>query len=565
MVFMALFERSEKKHHRVRFVPLGGITGVTKNMYVYELYEGNTLTDILIVDCGIGFSKEKELGVDFVIPDISYLKDKRDKIRAVVFTHGHEDHITALRFHFEALGKPPLYASTLTASLIEEKAKEFGLGISVNRITYRKKYTLGSFGVEFLELTHSIPDTTHIVITTPLGVFYHGSDFKFDLTPPYGNPPDLYGIAQAGERGVLCLLSDCLGAENKGFTESEKIVGNTFDEEMKKTKGAFYMTTFSSNISRIHQCIETAIKYNRKICFIGRSMKTNTLLAQRIKYLPIPHKQLAKEEDLQRYAPSKLCIIIAGSQGQYDSALSKLANRENPHISVKRGDRVVFSSDPIPGYENEVYDLIEGLSRAGASVVYSDIHGELHASGHGNQEDLKLLMRLTKPRCLIPIGGTVRHQLQYLELAKEIGHGEKDVFLLDETDTVWFERGKTYRGDKVPSKNIFVDAYGVGDVGNVVLRDRQTLSQEGMVAVVLILDAEYRTITAPQYISYGFIGKADRQGIFSKSENVIGKILERRKHEGLESMRSFMIKELETFFCRETGRKPLVAVEIIQV
>src|SRR3990167_6388608 len=395
-------------NYKLHFVPLGGIVGVTKNMYVYEMYNDDKLKDIIIIDCGIGFPKEKELGVDFVITDISYLMDKKQFIRAILITHGHEDHTSALPLLYDDLGRPPVYASLLTSMFIENKFKDKHKKILVNRVDFNKEYIFGDFRASYLKMTHSIPDTTHIILKTPVGTIYHGSDFKLDLTPPYGPGPDFYKITKAGNEGILCLLSDCLGAEREGLTLSENIVGQTFEDEMRKTKGKFIMTTFSSNISRIRQCVDAAIKFNRKIVFLGRSMKENTRIAAEIGYLPIPESLNTNEVNVMKLSPNKVCIIAAGSQGQFGSALSKLANNRNPNVKIKPGDKVVFSSDPIPGSENEVYALIEELSLMGADVVYSDIQDQLHASGHGNQEDLKFLVRFTDPKYFIPIGGTVR-------------------------------------------------------------------------------------------------------------------------------------------------------------
>jgi len=457
---------------KLRFIPLGGVVGVTKNMYVYELYENDILKDILIVDCGIGFPMEKELGVDFVIPDITYLKGKADKIRAILVTHGHEDHTSALPYHYKDLGSPSILTSNLTASFIENKFKEFDIPSKVERVSYDKEYTFGGFQIKFIRVTHSIPDTTHILIKTPIGDIYHGADFKFDLTPPFGFPPDFYEITKAGHDGLLCLLSDALGSERDGLTLSEAIVGQTFEDTMRKTRGKFIMTTFSSNISRIRQCVEAAIKFNRKIIFLGRSMRENTRIAKEINYLPIPHNLLGKEEEVMQLPPNKVCLIVAGSQGQYGSALSKLANKMNKNVKIKAGDRVIISSDPIPGNENEVYALIEELTLQGADVVYSDIQDQLHASGHGSREDLKLLIRLTNPKYFIPIGGTVRHQQQYRKLTEELGYRSDSVFLLQEGETVWFTKNKATLGDTIETRNIYVDAYGIGDVGSIVLRDR---------------------------------------------------------------------------------------------
>ncbi|MEK7110203.1 MAG: ribonuclease J, partial [Patescibacteria group bacterium] len=446
-----------------------------------ESYENEKLKDIVVVDCGIGFPKEKELGVDFVIPDISYLMDKKQFIRAILITHGHEDHTSALPLLYDDLGRPPVYASLLTSMFIENKFKDKHKKILVNRVDFNKEYIFGDFRISYLKMTHSIPDTTHIIIKTPVGTIYHGSDFKLDLTPPYGPGPDFYKITKAGHEGILCLLSDCLGSEREGLTLSENIVGQTFEDEMRKTKGKFIMTTFSSNISRIRQCVDAAIKFNRKICFLGRSMRENTKIAASIGYLPIPQSLFIKEEEVGRLPAGKICLIVAGSQGQYGSALSKLADRQNKNIAIKSGDKIIFSSDPIPGNENGVYETIEQLSEEGADVVYSDIADQLHSSGHGNQEDLKFLIRFTNPRYFIPIGGTIRHQKQYENLVEQLGYAKKDVYSLNEGETVWFVKNKAYKGDKVETKNIYVDAYGIGDVGSVILRDRKTLATDGIV------------------------------------------------------------------------------------
>lgn len=566
--------------YKLRFIPLGGVVGVTKNMYVYELYESESLKDILIVDCGIGFPQEKELGVDFVIPDISYLTDKASKIKAIILSHGHEDHTSALPYHYETLGRPPVFASRLTSVFVENKFKEFGQKVIMNQVTYEKEYRFGMFTVSFIRVTHSIPDTLHILIKTPVGSFYHGTDFKLDLTPPHGSYPDFYSITKAGKEGVLCLLSDCLGAEREGLTLSENIVGQTFEDEMRKTKGKFLMTTFSSNISRIRQCVEAAIKFNRKIVFLGRSMKENTRLANQIGYLPIPVSLTAKEEEVMRLPPNRVCLIVAGSQGQYDSALAKLANNRNPNVKIKPGDRVILSSDPIPGNENEVYALIEELSLLGAEVIYSDIHDQLHASGHGNQEDLKFLIRFTNPSYFIPIGGTIRHQHQYQQLVTELGYKKENVFLLGEGDTVWFTRtnfssknlngltnAKTYKGDPIETKNIYVDAYGIGDVGNVVLRDRKTLATEGIVAIVLTLDSQGRLVTRPKFLSRGFVYGLGEEKLFDEASRLIEKTLKPKGGRVIDfnNVRKEATSVLENFFFKKRGRRPLVIVDVIQI
>ncbi len=560
--------RKNDSEFRLRFVPLGGIVGVTKNMYLYELYKGEELTDILVVDCGMGFPDATEFGVDLVIPDISYLEDKTDKIRAIVLTHGHEDHIGALPFHFAKLGKPPIYGSKLTKMFVTNKFKEFNENIFIQEIEYKKPYKLGNFEVKYIHMTHSIPDAAHVLIKTPLGVMYHGPDFKLDLTPPYTDPPDFYEITKAGHDGILCLLSDALGSDRPGLTLSESIVGQTFEDEMRKTKGKFIMTTFSSNISRIRQCVEAAIKFNRKIIFLGRSMKQNTIAATDLGYLPIPFSLVGKEEEVKKIPANKVCIIAAGSQGQYESALSKIARGQHQHVKITAGDKVIFSSDPIPGNENEVYSVIEDLSMKGADVVYSDIQDQLHASGHGSQEDLKFLARFTNPKYFMPIGGTIRHQREYEKLMISLGFKKDKMFLLNEGETVWFTKAGASRGEIIETKNIYVDAYGVGDVGNVVLRDRQALSSDGMVVSILVIDNAGNLVTKPRFFSRGFVFEKKEDDLFDEAARIVEKALKPKKTDRIFELNSFkkeIGRNLEDFFFDQRGRRPLVLVDVIQL
>lgn len=552
--------------YKLHFVPLGGVIGVTKNMYVYELYKNNELQDILIVDCGIGFPEEKELGIDFVIPDIEYLKDKLDKIRAILLTHGHEDHISALPYHYEALGKPPIYTGKLTKLFVENKFQESKQQVQIELVTPNKPYQFGEFTVQFIKVTHSIPDPLHILIKSPVGTMYHGADYKFDLTPPYGSPPDFYEIAKAGKEGVLCLLSDSLGSDREGFTLSEAIVGQTFEDEMRKTKGKFIMTTFSSNISRIRQCVEAAIKFNRKIVFLGRSMKENTEISTEIGYLPIPFALVGDEKEVMKLPPNKVCLIVAGSQGQYSSALSKLAQNRNRFVKIKKGDKVMFSSDPIPGNENEVYGVIEELWMLGAEVVYSDIREQTHASGHGNQGDMMLMARLTNPSYFVPIGGTIRHQRMYRDLMSSMGFDEKKVYLLNEGDTLWFQNNAVQQGEPVETRSIYVDAYGIGDIGTVVLRDRKSLATDGIVVAFILLDHNGTVAIPPRLVSKGFVFENDEGPLFEEAQTLIQKALEPKGGAHLldfTSIKKEIAAELENLFYQKSGREPLVVVEIM--
>lgn len=552
-------------YYHVRFVPLGGVVGVTKNMYLYELYNDNQLQDILIVDCGIGFPQESELGVDFVIPDISYLMDKTDKIRAVLLTHGHEDHITALPHHYEALGRPPVYGSKLTVTFVANKSKEFNLTIDLKQIEYNKPYQFGDMTAEYIHVTHSIPDTCHILIKTPVGNLYHGSDYKLDLNPPFGKHPDFYAITKAGHEGVLALMSDCLGSERDGLTLSESIVGQTFEDEMRKTKGKFIMTTFSSNISRIRQCVDAALKFNRKIFFMGRSMRDNTTMAQEMKYLNIPFDFLGKEDEIMKLPGKKVCLIAAGSQGQYDSALSKIARKQNRFVKIAQGDKVVFSSDPIPGNEDGVTAVIEDLTLQGADVIYPAITDQLHTSGHGNKDDMKFMLRFTNPQFMIPIGGTIRHQRQYQRLAEDLGFQKHNVFMLDEGETVTFTKNNAQRGDTVMTKSVYVDAYGVGNVGTMVLRDRQTLASEGVVVALLFMDQHGKFTSQPRLLSRGFLYEKGEEELFRNAIKRIEKNVKPDPKLGMDiaGTKRKVGKILEDFFSEQKGKNPLVVVDVI--
>ncbi|MCX7996928.1 MAG: ribonuclease J [Patescibacteria group bacterium] len=554
-------------HYKLRFVPLGGVVGVTKNMYLYELYKNDELQDILIVDCGIGFPQEQDLGVDFVIPDISYLRDKLDKIRGICLTHGHEDHITALPYHYEALGRPPVFGSKLTVAFVVNKAKEFYLQMETREIDYNRWYQFGGIQVQYIHTTHSIPDTCHLLIRSPIGTLYHGSDFKLDLNPPFGNPPDFYAMTKAGKEGILALMSDCLGSERDGLTLSESVVGQTFEDEMRKTKGKFIMTTFSSNISRIRQCVDAAIKFNRKIIFMGRSMRDNTKMASEMNYLPVPLELMGKEEDVMRLPPKKICLIVAGSQGQYQSALSKITRKQHRFIKINPGDKVVFSSDPIPGNEEGVTSIIEELTLQGADVVYPAIQDQLHTSGHGNKLDMMFLMRFTNPKYFVPIGGTIRHQRQYQRLCEELGYKKDNVFLLNEGDTVWFSKGSASKGDTVFTKNIYVDSTGVGEVGTMVLKDRQTLSSEGIVVAVLPVDQQNKLVGRPRILSRGFVFEKNEERLFEDATRLVEKVT-RPQHDQImdyQTLRKRTSDALEEFFQRERNKNPMVIVELLQV
>lgn len=539
---------------KLRIIPFGGQSNVTKNMFVYELYDQGQIKDILLVDCGVGFVSElSNLGVDFVIPDINYLKDKKHLIRALLITHGHDDHIGATPFILPQLDFPAVYAPKLAALLIEEKLKELNLKqAKINQINFRQDYVFGGFKIRYIHMTHSIPDTTHIFIQTPAGNVYHGSDFKFDLTPVYGAPPDFSEINRAGETGVKVLLSDALGAEREGYTLSERIVGNTFEEEMRKTKGRFFMTTFASNISRIKQCVEAAMKFNRKLLFVGRTMKRNMEIALNEGYIRLSRDHVVSEEQAKKINPKSLCVILTGSQGEFNSALDKISNNKHNFIKVQHLDRILFSADPIPGNEAHVQEVIENLIELGAEVIYTAIRDQLHTSGHGSQGDHQLLVRLTRPQYLVPIGTTVKHGRAYANVMQDMGYKENEIIRLHDGEPLVLEQGKVHTDTRILLKDMLVDGRSVGDVGQTILKERQSLGKEG-VLVVIVKDK------AVQLISKGFI--YNEQAFYKDLEVLANKIISQNKND--KTLAETLINQLSGFISSRFDRSPEVIPVIL--
>lgn len=553
----------------VRLFPLGGIGNVTKNMYVYEYRIDGKLMDLLIVDCGIGFPDEAMYGVDLVIPDVAYLMDKRDKIRGLVLTHGHDDHIGALPYVLPKLPHFPIYGTKLTAAFAELKLREWGIGAKINVVTMADTINLGRFKVEPVHVTHSIPDATNLIITTPIGIFYHGSDFKFDLTPLDNQPSELGKIAAAGDKGVLCLLSDSLGSERSGYTLSEKVIEDSLEAEVRHCGGKFIFTTQSSNISRIQQAINVALRHHRKIAFIGRSVDQNTDVSRKLGYLNFPNEALLFDKQLLRYQDNQLFLIVAGSQGQTDSGLARIARGEHKFVKIKESDVVVFSADPIPGNENMVHGLVDTLTQAGARVSYSEIMEDLHVSGHGSQQDLRLMLSLTKPKYVLPIGGTYRHMIAYKKLAQEMGYGKDDVLIPEEGDVIEFSRTNRPRiVDRVESEQIMVDGLGIGDVGDVVLRDRKTLASEGIMVIVIPIEESTGRVTSdPDIISRGFIYMKESGKLVDRVKQEVVRSLQLKKGRITDwHLERRMIEErVSKLLYKETGRRPLVVPVVVEV
>ncbi len=552
----------------LRLIPLGGVGDVTKNMYIYEYRSNpNTISDILIVDCGIGFPDEAMYGVDLVIPDITYLRDKKDKIRAIVLTHGHEDHIGALPYILPEL-KVPVFGTRLTAALAEVKLRDFGLQNHVNEVKITDILRFGPFSVEFVHVTHSIPDAANLIIRTPVGILYHGSDFKFDWTPIDGLQTDVGKIARTSTEGILCLLSDCVRVESPGYTLSEEVIEDTLEREIKNCNGKFIFTTQSSNISRIQQAVNVAIRNNRKVAFLGRSIEQNVEVTRKLKYLDFPDMFVVTDKELKRYQPKDLALIVTGSQAQPNAALSRIAEGIHKFVTIAKGDVVVFSADPIPGYENAVHGLIDTLTAAGARVAYSEIMDELHVSGHGAANDLALMIGLTHPRFIIPIGGTFRQMKHYSELAQKMGYQEDKIMLPRFGEIIEFNKESMKINGKIELKNIMVDGLGIGDIGNVVLRDRQTMANEGIVIVVVPIEQNTGKVTSePDIISRGFVYMKESGKLIDDAKQIVTNALHLKEGRIMDwhFIRKQIENNLEEFLYKETHRRPLILSVVIEV
>lgn len=561
---MAFFNRPAQNNSprgKLRILSLGGVA-VNKNMYVYE-----TDQDIIIVDCGIAFPDEDMPGIDLIIPDISYLKDKRNKIRALLLTHGHEDHRGALPYILPQLPKVPVYGTRLTLGLAKIRCEEAGVKADWREVNYQQTVQAGSFTVNFVHVTHSIPDAANLIIKTPAGTIYHGSDFKFDWTPVDGFPTEVQKIAAAGQQGILCLLSDCLRVEKHGYTLSESMIEQTFESQIQKCTGKFIITTQSSNISRIQQAINVAQRHDRMIVFAGRSIEQNAEAAVRLGYLTLPKNKIIKIEDVGRYPARKVMVLATGSQGQDNSALARIANGEHK-IKISDGDFVIFSQDPIPGSESAVDELINTLIKAGAEVFYSAILDDLHVSGHEAADGLRLMLALTKPRFVWPIGGTIKHLKHYARLAASMGYKNEQIIIPEERQIFEFENGKVRVSGTAEVKNVLIDGLGIGDVGNIVLRDRRTMSADGIVMVIVPVEkANGEIVGDVDIVSRGFVYMKESDELIGEAKEIVRSAL--AEHTGHVSdfrfLRRHVTDKLEEFLFAATHRRPLILPVIVEV
>ena len=535
----------------LRIVPLGGLGEVGKNMMSVE-YGDN----ILIIDSGIMFPENDMLGIDYIIPDYKYLEDKKSKIRGIIITHGHEDHTGAIRHVIEEFNVP-IYATKLTRGLLEVKLRRGGLlkEAQLNTIAAGDELQLGPFKIEFFHVCHSIPDGVGLGITTPAGLIVHSGDYKFDHTPVDGWPPDFGKLAELGTRGVLALLADSTNADEPGWTPSETVIDPAFDQVFHQAKGRILIGSFASLISRIQQVAYAAQRHGRSLAFVGRSMVDNSTMARELGYLDIPDGLVVPLDQTLKMKPSKVALMCTGTQGEPSSILGRLSNGSNRQFDIMPGDTIVLSSTPIPGNEEMVHRTINRLFDLGAEVIYDSIL-PVHVSGHANQDEMKLLMQLVKPKHLIPIHGELRHLKQHAALAREIGIPQERIAVVQNGTMIEFSDGEMKIGERIPGGYIFVDGSGVGDIGPKVMREREALAREGLVIIHVDLDCDQnRVVGEPEIVSKGFVFVREAVDLFDEARELVLKVAEKDLSEGLEDR---IENELSRFFFTETKRKPMV-------
>ncbi len=548
---------------RLKIIPLGGLSEIGKNMIVME-YGG----DIIVIDVGLMFPEEEMLGIDLVIPDISYLMERREKIKGIVITHGHEDHIGALPFLLPQLNAP-VYSTKLVQGLIQVKLKERKAldGAELKVVSPGEQITLGKFGIEFYPVCHSIPDSVGLIIHTPVGVIVHSGDFKLDYTPVSGKPTDLSRLAQLGAQGVLLLLSDSTYAELPGYTPSEKVVGETLDHIMADAPGRVIVTTFSSLISRIQQVIDAAAKHERRVFVVGRSMNDTVRMSLELGYLNAPDGILGRLDEIRGMPQNKIVFITTGSQGEPTSALVRMANRDHRQVHIQRGDTIVISATPIPGNEAVVNRTVDNLFKQGAQVIYSKL-AQVHVHGHGSQEELKLLLNLVKPKFFLPIHGEYRHLSLHAKLAQTVGIPKDNTFVLEDGDILELGSQSAKKTGKVSSGNVYVDGLSVGDVGGVVLRNRRMLSKDGIVVAIIAVNRQTgKLVGRPDIVTRGFVDTREFKGMIDESRDLLARTIDHSGTRAAEwSFVNAKVRDtLDKFYYEQTKRRPMILPFMVKV
>lgn len=553
--------------NRVRTLPLGGVGEVGRNMWVVEYGD-----EIIILDCGVMFPESDMLGVDLVLPDISYLRDKVKNIKGILLTHGHEDHIGALPYLIADLGFPPVYGTRLTLGILTNKLKEHRRldQTTLNTIQDDQKFEVGSFTIEPFHVAHSIPDTVGFGITTPVGLVIYLTDWKFDHTPADGKPTDIARITDFGQRKPLLLITDCVRVETKGYTPSESTVGEAFDTIFATAPGRIILATFASNISRVQQVIESAEAYGRRVVLVGRSMENNSRIAFEMGFLRAEEGTVIRPGEMAHYPDDQIAVVCTGSQGEPMSALNRMANRDYPHVKIKEGDTVVVSATPIPGNEVSVNRVINNLFRLGADVIYGS-QVAVHVSGHAAQEELKMVLALLRPEFVIPFHGDYRHMILYRKMALNMGGiFDVDNILIPESGSIMeFSRNYGRTVGTAPVGYIYVDGTTVGDVGNVVVRDRQMLSKDGMLIVVVSIDGAGALVAGPDVVSRGFVYMRQSQDLIEATKTTVREALNGDATAHTQVDVSFVNRKIKDvvseFLYRETRRRPMVLPVVMEV
>jgi len=544
-------------------IPLGGLEEIGLNMTVFQYN-----SDMIVVDAGLMFPEEDMLGVDFVIPDFSYVVENKDKLRGIIITHGHEDHTGALPFLLKEVNVP-VYATSLTAGMIREKLKESGIRAEIYTVRPREKMNLGEFEIEFMRVTHSIVDGIGLGITTPVGRIIHTGDFKLDPTPVDGELMDLHKFTEYGEKGTLLLLSDSTNAEKGGFTFSEKEVRRVFEDIFAKTHGRIIIATFASNIHRIQQAIDVAVMFGRKVFLCGKSMVANAQIALELGYLKIPPGTWLRIEELNKISDDKVVIITTGSQGEPMSVLSKIATGEHKHIKVKQGDTVILSAKMIPGNERSIGRIINHLFKRGAEVIYEKV-SEVHVSGHASKEELKLILNLIRPKYFMPIHGEFRHLMYHAKLAEKVGIPRENIFILENGEVLEInQQGIARKNGQVNAGRIFIDGKLMGNLESMVLRDRMRLAHDGIVLILLAIEkATGRIVTGPEVISRGFIFEDTSQDIIYNVRDMVTKTIQSMEHDIISDTTLLQTKIRDTLkkYLRDTmGRRPMIMPVVMEI
>lgn len=548
-------------NEKLQIIPLGGLDQIGMNITAFKYGES-----IVIVDCGMAFPEEDMLGIDLVVPDITYLKENRDLLKGFVITHGHEDHIGALPYVLKAVNAP-VYATRLTMGLIDHKLEEHGLINNVRRkvIKFGQTINLGDFKIEFIKTNHSIQDAAALAITSPAGTVIHTGDFKVDYTPVYGDAIDLPRFAELGRKGVLALMCDSTNAEREGFTSSERSIGKTFDNIFAEhSDSRIIVATFASNVDRVQQVINSACKFDRKVVVEGRSMVTIIDTAVELGYITVPENTLITIDQMKNYPDEQLAIVTTGSQGESMAALSRMAAGIHKKVDIKEGDVIVFSSNPIPGNEKAVSKVMNELIGLGAEVIFQDTH----VSGHARQEEIKLIYTLVKPKFAIPVHGEYRHLVAHARLANELGIPKEDIFILRCGDVLELDEDDANVVDQVPAGSVFVDGLGIGDVGNVVLHDRQKLSEDGIIIVVMTLEKMTNAlISGPEIITRGFVYVKEAESLIDEAKNLAEETLDGllgHRNVDWNKVKNVMKETMSSFVWKKTQRRPMILPIIME-